>query len=136
MGGLGANIGGEDWEKARKKLEAAQDYAKSLRSGQTLSSAMASGSSFKRKDPKEKERTARDRALDFAKNIPKPKVGKSTDSVGGHSQQHYDHHPGVIEEEPFDEYGNTLKGSEMNDINARHDNLAHEVDRIKRGLFK
>jgi len=31
MGGLGANIGSEDWEKARRKLEAAQDYAKSLR---------------------------------------------------------------------------------------------------------
>ena len=36
MGGLGANIGSEDWEKARRKLEAAQDYAKSLRQGQNL----------------------------------------------------------------------------------------------------
>jgi hypothetical protein len=40
----------------------------------------------------------------------------------------------VIEEEPFDEYGNTLKGSEMNDLNARHENLAGEVDKIKRML--
>ena len=39
---------------------------------------------------------------------------------------------GVIEEEPFDEYGNTLKGSEMNDLNNRHDYLANEVDSIKR----
>jgi hypothetical protein len=31
MGGLGANIGSEEWERARKKLEAAQEYAKSLR---------------------------------------------------------------------------------------------------------
>jgi hypothetical protein len=38
----------------------------------------------------------------------------------------------VIEEEPFDEYGNTLKGSEMNDLNHRHDYLANEVDNIKR----
>lgn len=53
MGGLGANIGGEDWERAKKKVEAAQEYAKSLRSGQGLSGANASGSSsqFKRKDP-------------------------------------------------------------------------------------
>jgi hypothetical protein len=31
LGGLGANIGSEEWERARKKLEAAQEYAKSLR---------------------------------------------------------------------------------------------------------
>jgi hypothetical protein len=51
MGGLGANIGGEDWEKAKKKMEAAQEYAKSLRSGQSLPGALSSGnsSSFKRK---------------------------------------------------------------------------------------
>jgi hypothetical protein len=30
---------------------------------------------------------------------------------------------GVIEEEAFDEYGNTLKGSEFNDLNDRHENL-------------
>jgi hypothetical protein len=39
---------------------------------------------------------------------------------------------GVIEEEPYDEYGNTLKYSEMNDLNTRHDQLASEVDSIKR----
>jgi len=36
MGGLGANIGSEEWEKAKKKLDAAQEYAKSLRQGQSL----------------------------------------------------------------------------------------------------
>lgn len=145
MGGLGANIGGEEWEKARKKLEAAQEYAKSLRSGQTLPGAMASGnsSSFKRKDNTQKEKTARDKALEFAKNIPKPKLAKAASSdgqsVSGYSQgyqQQNQHDHGVIEEEPFDEYGNTLKGSEMNDLNARHDNLSNEVDRIKRSMFK
>jgi hypothetical protein len=43
MGGLGANIGTEEWERAKKKVEAAQDYAKSLRVGQTLLGAGASG---------------------------------------------------------------------------------------------
>jgi len=38
----------------------------------------------------------------------------------------------VIEEEAFDEYGNTLKGSEFNDLNYRHDHLQSEVDKIKR----
>lgn len=38
----------------------------------------------------------------------------------------------MIEEEPFDEYGNTLKGDDLNDINNRHESLAYEVDKIKR----
>jgi len=31
LGGLGANVGGEDWEKAKRKKEAIQEYAKNLR---------------------------------------------------------------------------------------------------------
>lgn len=31
MGGLGANIGSEDWEKAQKKKEAAVTYAENVR---------------------------------------------------------------------------------------------------------
>ena len=75
MGGLGANIGTEEWEKAKRKQEAAQEYAKSLRSGQSLPQAAASGNSFKKvgKDMN-KEKNARERAIEFAKSIPKPKV--------------------------------------------------------------
>jgi uncharacterized iron-regulated protein len=36
LGGLGANIGSEEWEKAKRKAAAAQEYAKSLRQGQVL----------------------------------------------------------------------------------------------------
>jgi len=31
MGGLGANIGSEQWEKAQKKLEVSQNYAENVR---------------------------------------------------------------------------------------------------------
>jgi hypothetical protein len=31
LGGLGANIGNDDWEKAKRKKEAIQEYAKTLR---------------------------------------------------------------------------------------------------------
>ena len=136
MGGLGANIGSEDWEKARRKLEAAQDYAKSLRQGQNLlgvSTQIAASSSFKKK-----EKTARDRALEFAKNIPKPKTkdrvgpGSLNGGQSEHTFDDYQDENGVIEEEAFDEYGNTIKGSDFNDLNVRHDMLQNEVDKIKR----
>ena len=45
MGGLGANIGSEEWEKAKRKADAAQEYAKSIRQGQGLVGAGTSGSS-------------------------------------------------------------------------------------------
>jgi hypothetical protein len=32
LGGLGANIGGEEWEKAKKKKEAAQEYERRIKS--------------------------------------------------------------------------------------------------------
>ena len=84
-----------------------------------------------RKDNKEK--TARDRALEFAKSIPKPKVKGAGGSLnGGNSENGGEDENGVIEEEAFDEYGNTLKGSDFNDLNVRHDLLQNEVDKIKR----
>ena len=47
-----------------------------------------------------KEKTAREKALEFAKNVPKPRI---KNDVAGDLVN--------IEEEPFDEYGNTIKGA-------------------------
>jgi Jhy protein len=69
MGGLGANIGSEDWEKAQKKKEAAVTYAENVR--QTIKP------SSKLRGPIQKEQTSRQRALDFARQVPKPKVRAS-----------------------------------------------------------
>lgn len=77
MGGLGANIGGDRWEAAKKKKEIAAQYANNLKVMNAISN--------KAKQPKipEKEVTARDRATEFAKNnVPKP-VQKRKDSTTG-----------------------------------------------------
>lgn len=66
MGGLGANIGGEEWEKAQKKLEQAQTYAENVR--QTIKPVT------KPRTVAPRELTAREKAIEFAKNVPKPKV--------------------------------------------------------------
>jgi hypothetical protein len=78
---------------------------------------------------------ARERALEFAKSIPKPKIRPNESKAGGDLtdiNRSLLMENGVIEEEPFDEYGNTLKGSELNDLNYRHDMLASEVDKMKK----
>ena len=66
MGGLGANIGSEEWEKAQKKKEQIASYSEQVRN--TVKPVV------KPKPPAPREITARDRANQFAKNVPKPKV--------------------------------------------------------------
>ena len=75
MGGLGANIGGEEWEKAQQKKIAAQKYAEAIRMN-----VAANPLPKKHKAPAPKEKTSREKALEFAKHVPKPKVVKTTSS--------------------------------------------------------
>ena len=72
LGGLGANIGNDEWVKARQKKEAVNDFAQNIK-------LMNQNSIVKRDRPivveKPKEKTARDKAMEFAKNnVPKPKA--------------------------------------------------------------
>ena len=75
LGGLGANIGSEEWEKARKKQEFFLEYGKQIRM-QNLNKQMMH--SKKRDDSihNPKEPSKREKALEFAANIPKPKIAK------------------------------------------------------------
>jgi hypothetical protein len=71
LGGLGANIGSDDWSKAQRKKEQAQSYAESVR--HTLKPQAPKQPRL----PKPKEMSTREKAIEFAKNnVPKPKVGK------------------------------------------------------------
>lgn len=75
LGGLGANIGSDDWSKAQRKKEQAQSYSESVRH------TMKPAAPKQPRLPKPKEMSTRDKAIEFAKhNVPKPKVVKpSTD---------------------------------------------------------
>ena len=70
MGGLGANIGTDEWELAKRKKDIQQQYANNLKQ---INAYQLKNS----KQPRitiEKEKTAREKALEFAKNnVPKPK---------------------------------------------------------------
>jgi hypothetical protein len=116
LGGLGANIGGAEWEKAMKKKELIQEYAKNIK----LSTKPPS---CKRKSENEeavKEKNAREKALEFAKNVPRPKkkLDKLNSDLNG--LRKYEELGNVVEEE-FDENGNTIHGeSELNELNKKH----------------
>lgn len=66
LGGLGANVGSDDWKKAKQKSEMASIYSKNVK--EFNKKTIQSRSSFKPK----KELTARERGLEFAKKIKRP----------------------------------------------------------------
>ena len=79
LGGLGPNVGNDEWEKAKKKKDQIQEYAKNLK----IMNQVKPQPVQKKKDEKPKEKTAREKALEFSKNVPKPKVkgkGNAEDS--------------------------------------------------------
>lgn len=67
MGGLGANIGSEDWERAQLKKEQQKQYAEAVR--HTVKPVPKP-----QRAPLPKEPTAREKALEFARQVPKPKA--------------------------------------------------------------
>lgn len=69
MGGLGANIGGEQWEQAKRKKEIARQYADNLKQMNAIQSQTRSTI-----QPGSKEVSSRDKAIEFSKNnVPRPK---------------------------------------------------------------
>lgn len=68
MGGLGANIGSDDWEKAQRKKESALIYAEQVRA--TVRPQLPK----QPKAPQPRELTAREKAIEFAKQVPKPRA--------------------------------------------------------------
>lgn len=87
MGGLGANIGSNEWEMAKRKKEIQMQYANNLKH---INSAQQAGSKPSTKTSRfggEKDKTARERALEFSKNVPKPKL-RQKDSLLPPDAQH------------------------------------------------
>ena len=73
VGGLGANVGSETWELAKRKKEIAMQYANNL---QKINSVNIGKSYKPSRFQSEKDKTARDRANDYANNIPKPRLSR------------------------------------------------------------
>jgi hypothetical protein len=77
LGGLGANIGTEEWEMAKRKKEIQTQYANNLKELNAVQPTSKPLNKISRFGGGDKDRTARDRALEFAKNVPKPKLTRN-----------------------------------------------------------
>ena len=127
MGGLGANIGTEEWQQRNSKLQAMKNFASKVK----IENRARSQNPPKRKKEQPKELSKREKALQFARNVPKPKpvAKKKPEMKKMNSMQNndeYDIMNGLeeIPEEP--------KYSQFDDLDQKHKEYLNEVDEIRK----
>ena len=122
LGGLGPNMN-EEWRERHKKLEMMQEFARKVK---IESGARLQGAPKRRKEPagEMKEKSSRDKALEFAKNIPKPKVKSDPSAFGGSTA--YQEYAGMQDE---------FKYSELEQLDQKHNEYQDEIEKIK-NMFK
>ncbi|CAD8208814.1 unnamed protein product [Paramecium octaurelia] len=76
LGGLGPNLSGEEWAKDKEKALKRQEFAEQVRQFNSTNIV-----STRIKEPKQSEPNARTKAMDFARNIPKPQARKKDEQT-------------------------------------------------------
>lgn len=130
MGGLGANIGTDDWVMRNSKLQAMKNFASKV----NVENRARSQNPPPRRKEEKKEVSNRKKALEFAKNIPKPKVPEKRKSKVKQSniEQNDDNYGpddmmGGLEYEPGEpEY------NELDQLNQKHEEYVNEVNNIRK----
>ena len=126
MGGLGANIGTEEWEKQNNKVQAMKEFASKVK----IENRARSMNPPKQRKEIEKEKSKREKAIEFAKNVPKPKQPiKKVPKIQKQVSQKQNDDFGIDDmefqpEEP--------KYSEYELLNQKHEEFLNEVNDIKR----
>ncbi|CAD8201320.1 unnamed protein product [Paramecium pentaurelia] len=106
LGGLGPNISGEEWAKEKEKQLKRQEFAEQVRQFNSTNII-----TIKNKEIKQPEINARQKAIEFARNIPKPVVKKKDDN-------------------------NTMKIMHNKIINNNQDIFNDEIERLEREHIK
>jgi hypothetical protein len=114
LGGLGPNLGGEEWQKKREKIEKMNNFALGVKivNAQKLPPASM-------RKPKMEEipgKSKRDAMIEFAKNVPKPRARKSEAD-----------NDIIIEEE------STSKENDLEKFQRQHLHYLNQVEKIKIG---
>ncbi|CAD8191751.1 unnamed protein product [Paramecium octaurelia] len=71
LGGLGPNLSGDEWAKEKEKVLKRQEFAEQVRQFNSTNIITT-----RIREPKQSEPNARTKAMDFARNIPKPQIRK------------------------------------------------------------
>jgi len=80
LGGLGANTNTDEWYTQKEKRDKMIEFSQNVKMF-NMQRLPATETGFKPRKEKEKERSRRDVALEFAKNVPKPKHRRDSSPV-------------------------------------------------------
>eukprot|EP00347_Sterkiella_histriomuscorum_P002963 403366128 len=147
FGGLGANIGTEEWEKAKQKKDQISQFAQNVK----LQNQMTLKQQVKPpKAPEPKEKTAREKAIEFAKSsVPKPKQkadaqkdqnSASKNNKRGVTNQDLENEFGIDDQTDFGLMENRVisnfrqKNNDMAMLDQKHEAYLDEVEKIKRAF--
>lgn len=133
-GGLGPNIGSEEWQKRKEKLEKMQKFAANVNTYNVTKISVSNPEPKQKKskvdEEREKARLARERALEFAKNVPKPKPKVSDDS----DSDEEDSKPNYYERAANgDNIGSTAQNNVLSELEMQHQRYLDEIKRMKSG---
>jgi hypothetical protein len=118
LGGLGANIGGEDWEKARRAKEVQAELGRQFR----LQNLARQAGAKRSKEPV-KEKSRREIAMEFARNITKGAKKQVNHLQNGEQSIK----SGLIEEEVMEGEGEEEEGEVQDDDDG---NAWNFIDRL------
>jgi len=79
LGGLGANTNTDEWYSQKEKREKMLEFSQNVKMF-NMQRLPVTETGFKPRKEKEKEKSRREVALEFAKNVPKPKLQQRRDS--------------------------------------------------------
>ncbi|CAD8182617.1 unnamed protein product [Paramecium octaurelia] len=117
LGGLGPNISGEEWAKEKEKLHKRQEFAEQVRQFNSTNII-----TIKNKETKPSEVNARQKAIEFARNIPKP-VAKKKDDIAMKSMPNKPVNNQGINRDPFDD--------EIARLEREHIKYLNQLDKMK-----
>ena len=129
MGGLGANIGSEEWKERNTKLQAMKHFASKVK---IENRARSLNPPPKKRREEVKEKSSREKALEFSKNVKKPKLPPKKKPQlkkfnSNREDEGYEDLMGGLDDVPEEP-----KYNELDDLNQKHEDYLNEVNDIKK----
>ncbi|CAD8118434.1 unnamed protein product [Paramecium sonneborni] len=118
LGGLGPNLSGDEWTKEKEKVLKRQEFAEQVRQFNSTNIITT-----RIKEPKQSEPNARTKAMDFARNIPKPQQPRKREEQIVKSVPNKPSEKNNISRDPFDD--------EIARLEKEHLKYLNQLDKMK-----
>lgn len=122
LGGLGPNINTEEWQKTKEKKDRMAEFSQNVKMF-NAQRTFSTESSIKPRKEKEKEASKREVALQFAKNIPKPRPKRE------YSQD--EESPELVPHKSHSDKPVTYGHNDLDELEQRHMQYLAQLERMK-----